>query len=259
MSWFSLFLHLFALGLWGAAVLVPFREIGKYYFRFHSTLALVLVAGAVLTGQPWSGFAAKTWLGKGSAVAALGFGAAVLLENALVRAAREGMRADALLLPLSVGVPFVAIAAFAATPYGTGEAVLLTLHLLTAAAVLGTSMVAMTTGHWYLSNATLSFDILVRLCRAFVGAVAAKGAVSGLYLATRIGHYGGLEAFDLLVMGVRGAAGVALALVLGLMSLSCARRRANQSATGILYVAVVFVLIGETISIYLTLGKGWPI
>jgi len=49
-------------------------------------------------------------------------------------------------------------------------------------------------------------------------------------------------------------AGIVLAGVLGLMALSCAKRRANQSATGILYVAVVFVLIGETMSIALTLG-----
>jgi hypothetical protein len=44
-----------------------------------------------------------------------------------------------------------------------------------------------------------------------------------------------------------------------MMSLSCAKRHANQSATGILYVAVVFVLIGETISLYLTLGTNRPI
>ena len=41
--------------------------------------------------------------------------------------------------------------------------------------------------------------------------------------------------------------------------LDCVRRRANQSATGILYVAVVFVLIGESVSMALTLSFGRPI
>ena len=62
------------------------------------------------------------------------------------------------------------------------------------------------------------------------------------------------------VMSVRMIAGLVMAMILALMSLSCARRRANQSATGILYVVVVFVLIGETISLYLTLReRGTPI
>ncbi|SVC87867.1 uncharacterized protein METZ01_LOCUS340721, partial [marine metagenome] len=34
--------------------------------------------------------------------------------------------------------------------------------------------------------------------------------------------------------------------------------RSIQSATGILYAAVVFVLFGETISIYLSLATGQP-
>lgn len=255
MSWFPLFLHLFALGTAGAMAAVPFREIGKYWFKFHAMLALLLVTAAVLLGRPWSGFAA----GRFAAGLAFAFAAAVLLENVIVRAASGDLRADALLLPASVGVPFVAVAAFGLTKFGAGAALLLALHLLTAAAVLGTSLVAMTTGHWYLSNAKLSFDILKRLCRLFVLALAAKAAVSAVYAATRFADYWALEDFDKLVMGVRLGAGLAMALALGLMSLSCAKRRANQSATGILYVAVVFVLIGETISIYLTLGAGRPL
>ena len=42
-------------------------------------------------------------------------------------------------------------------------------------------------------------------------------------------------------------------MTLALMILSCAKGKANQSATGILYVGVVFVLMGEVISLYLTL------
>jgi hypothetical protein len=141
----------------------------------------------------------------------------------------------------------------------TANAALLAAHLLTCAAVLGTSLVAMSTGHWYLANAKLSFDILTRLCRLFVAAVAAKAVVSVAYLVVHFDRYRGLEEFDQLVIGVRLIAGLGFGLALALMSLACAKRRANQSATGILYVGVVFVLIGETISMFLTLGQGRPV
>jgi hypothetical protein len=151
------------------------------------------------------------------------------------------------------------MAAFGWTSYGVGTAVLLTFHLLTSAMVLGTSLIAMSTGHWYLANAALSFDILIRLCRMFVWAIGAKAVIVAIYAVQRVGEFGRVEDFDKLVMATRIGAGIVFAVALALMSLSCAKRRANQSATGILYVAVVFVLIGETISMYLTLARNQAI
>jgi len=37
-----------------------------------------------------------------------------------------------------------------------------------------------------------------------------------------------------------------------------AEMRSNQAATGLLYVALVFVLIGELLSSYLTVATGFP-
>ena len=259
MSWFPVFLHLFAMGTGAALLAVPYRQIGKYYFSFHSTALLVLVAAAILVGQPW------TQLGQGTAymrvVAGLSmlFALLILAQNVMIRAAEADLRVEALILPVSVGAVFVVMAAFGWTAYGAGTALLLALHLLSAALVLGTSMVAMSTGHWYLANAQLSFDILIRLCKMFVAAIGIKAIIVTIYALTRFEEYWRLEDFYKLVMGVRIAAGIVLAVALALMSLSCAKRHANQSATGILYVAVVFVLIGETISLYLSLGMNRPI
>lgn len=258
-SWFSVFLQLFALGAGASLIAVPFTQIGKYYFNFHSTILLVLVAVAVLVGKPWQMIAEGTAYMKVVAALSLLFAALILVQNVVVRAADQELRTDALILPVSTGAIFVIMAAFGWTSYGAGAALLLTLHLLTSAMVLGTSLVAMSTGHWYLANAQLSFDILIRLCRMFVLAIGAKAVIVALYAATRFGDYWRLEDFYKLVMGVRIAAGIVLSVALALMSLSCAKRHANQSATGILYVAVVFVLIGETISLYLTLGMNRPI
>lgn len=258
-SWFSVFLHLFAVGTGASLIAVPYKQIGKYYFNFHSTILLVLVAVAVMIGKPWQGIAHGTAYMKVVAALSMLFAALVLVQNVVVRAANEELRVDALILPVSTGAIFIIMACFGWTDYGTGTAVLLTFHLLSSAMVLGTSLVAMSTGHWYLANAQLSFDILIRLCRMFVLAIGIKAVIVAIYVATRFEDYLRLEDFYKIIMGTRIAAGVVLSVVLALMSLSCAKRRANQSATGILYVAVVFVLIGETISLYLTLGGNRPI
>ena len=259
MSWLPMFLHLFALGTAGAIAFVPFKEIGTYYFRFHATTALLLVVPAVLLGRPWAAVGTGTPMARVAAVGALLFGVLILVENVIVRAAVRDLRKDALLMPVSLGALFVSFAAFAAREGDPGGALLLAAHYLTCAAVLGTAMVAMTTGHWYLSNAKLPFEILIGLTRGFVAAIGAKGVVSIVYFASRFADYRRLEDFDLLVIGVRLIAGIGMAMALGLMALSCAKRKANQSATGILYVAVVFVLIGESISMALTLGSRRPI
>jgi hypothetical protein len=259
LSWFSVFLHLFAMGTGATLIAVPYRQIGKYYFNFHATMLLVLVATAILVGQPWSQLGQGTAYMKVVAGLSMLYAVLVLVQNVVVRAAGADLRVDALILPVSVGAVFVIMAAFGWTAYGTGTALILTFHLLSAAFVLGTSMVAMSTGHWYLANAQLSFDILIRLCRMFVLSVGIKAVIVALYAVWRFEDYWRLEDFYKLVMGVRIAAGIFFAAALALMSLSCAKRHANQSATGILYVAVVFVLIGETISLYLTLGMQRPI
>jgi hypothetical protein len=257
--WFSVFLNLFAIGAGASLLAVPYKQIGKYYFNFHSTALLVLAAVAVLVGQPWRGLIHGNPYGRVVEGLSLLFALLVLMQNVVVRAAGEELRLDALILPVSAGAVYVIMGSFGATEYGTGTAVLLTFHLLTSAMVLGTSMVAMSTGHWYLANAQLSFDILIRLCWMFVAAIGAKAVIVAIYAIWHFDDYWRLEDFDKLVMGLRIVAGILLAAVLAFMSLSCAKRRANQSATGILYVAVVFVLIGETISIFLTLGSQRPI
>jgi hypothetical protein len=259
MNWFAVFLQLFALGTGATLIAVPYRQIGKYYFSFHSTVLLILVAVAMLVGQPWKELGQGTAYMRVVAGLSMLYSLLVLAQNVVVRAAEGDLRMDALILPVSAGSIFAIMAAFGWTAYGTGAAVLLTAHLLTGALVLGTSMIAMSTGHWYLANAQLSFDILIRLCKMFVGAIGLKTVVVLIYAISRFEEYWRLEDFYKLVMGVRVAAGIVLAVVLALMSLSCAKRHANQSATGILYVAVVFVLIGETISLYLTLGMQRPI
>jgi len=59
-------------------------------------------------------------------------------------------------------------------------------------------------------------------------------------------------------MSLAGRVGVLAPLGLTWMTWKTVEIRSIQSATGILYAAVVFVLFGEVISAYLSLATGQP-
>jgi hypothetical protein len=58
---------------------------------------------------------------------------------------------------------------------------------------------------------------------------------------------------------VRWLVGIVAPLVFGGMALSAARIRSTQSATGILYVAVVCAFLGELLSLLLARQTGVPL
>jgi len=247
MNWFATFLLLYALGTAAAAAVVPGREIGAYFFRFNGLVMLGFAVVACLVGRP---------LIHGRTPADIS--AAAFAASCLAMAV-GGRRAALFLVPAVLGAAFAAAAAFAARPGAAGA--LLTAHLLSAALILGASLVAMILGHWYLANAALSFDLLLRLTRLFVAAAGIKIAISGVYIATdaeRLWRMLG-EHFDGILACVRIGAGLGGGLTLAVMAHSCAKIRSNQSATGLLYVAVVIVLIGELVSMYLTLERALPL
>jgi hypothetical protein len=121
---------------------------------------------------------------------------------------------------------------------------------LTSAALVGTAMTAMLLGHSYLISPTMSLRPLFTLLGAFGVAVLARVALAMLGLWTWTGHLesGRLERELVLLLPVRWVIGFVLPLVLGWMAYETARIRSTQSATGILYVAVVFCFLGELTS-----------
>ncbi len=257
MHWFADFLYLYAFGMSGAVAFVPEKSIGRYFFKFHAILALVLIVVATLIGRPLLA-ASKSPMGTVAGIAAIAFGITVLLVVATSVSVRAPLRVELLWMPISTGVLFTVFEGIAVL--GLPMGLLLALHLITCAAMLGSSLIAMSLGHWYLNDASLSFDHLVGLTRWFVIACGAKLVVSGVYFALGFKEFWRVAfEFEGIYLWTRLLAGGAFSLVLALMAYACAKQKSNQSATGILYVAVMFVLVGEVMSLYLTLGKGTPL
>src|SRR5262245_3307213 len=258
MNWFAIFLYLWAAGISGALTIVPPRDLGRRFFRFHAAVLLVLVTAATAAGRPlFSGPPGGT-LGTFVDLLAWVLVADVVAISMLAFSRTRPVVALAFLLPVVAGAMFAATVAPSAAPGGPGSAALLTADFGSGGALMGSVLVAMNLGHSYLQNAALSFDHLARLAKLFLGSAIARSAVSLALLAPEAGRWWPqlLDTFDGMLIAVRVVGGLAGPIVLAAMVHSCARSRANQSATGILYAAVVFVLVGEAISMYLTLGRG---
>jgi hypothetical protein len=118
---------------------------------------------------------------------------------------------------------------------------------LTSSAVLGSAMTAMLLGHSYLISPSLSIKPLYTLLGALGVTLVLRLclALLGLWSWTRGQASGTLEQEVLLWLPVRWGLGFLLPLVLGWMAYETARIRSTQSATGILYVVVIFCFLGE--------------
>lgn len=238
------------------SALLPAREIRPSFFAFQSFLGAALIAIATPLREYDNVSLALTALCAGCAVVA-----AQAFRNERLRSGRAlmllaGMAGvllilNRIMLPSAPDAPQPA-ATFAWYP---------PLFLLGGLLLLGATHTAMVLGHWYLLMRGLSFVHLVRFCRIAVGAVVVRG---GLLLAAVVALRSAgtnYEAFLLdralransLFFGVRIALGLVAPLVFGIMALRCARLRANQAATGLLYLSEAFVFFGEMLAAYLLL------
>lgn len=128
------------------------------------------------------------------------------------------------------------------------------------ALVLGVVLDAMVLGHWYLVQHGLSFEPLKRMSLAVLAVVAARMAL-GLAWAFGMGGWAalagqGLAMDDLLFLMLRVLLGYVGPLALGWMVWACVKLKSNTSATGILYVITVFVLVGEFAAAHFAVEAG---
>jgi hypothetical protein len=132
---------------------------------------------------------------------------------------------------------------------------------LTSAAILGSAMTAMLVGHSYLIAPGLALTPLLRMLTVLFATIGARACVAAAALAfwfsTADGHT--LTTEVLLWLPVRWLVGLVAPLVFGWMATSAAKIRSTQSATGILYVAVVCTILGELVSLLLTRQTGLPL
>jgi len=122
--------------------------------------------------------------------------------------------------------------------------------------LLGTTLAAMFLGHWYLNTPTMELTPLRRLLALMMGAIVLRAIVCGVGLALQYSTGTPPQAAFLALRWLAGLIGVA-----GLAAMAWATLKIpnTQSATGILYVAVVGVFIGELTSQLLSANLLFPV
>ncbi len=135
-----------------------------------------------------------------------------------------------------------------------------TIALAGVAAMTGLVLMDMLLGHAYLTAGKMTMKPFARLnaSLAMVAVLRLISATAGVYLLNSMhpvrmfwGIYG-------LLMLTRWLVGLAVPFVFLYMAHDCIKRRATQSATGILYVCGILVFIGEMIALPLVRDTGLP-
>lgn len=255
----------------GAGVLafLPFvsvKEGGRRFFEVGLAIALASLVGGHAIRAAAGGYSSPDLLRGlvlGFTVAAVGLalvGRKVLrgpgFQGATGWLVASGALAVLALVPEAVSVDRT-------TLVPTPGHVLATLSLLSGAALVGSVLLAMTLGHFYLVIPRLTIDPLRRLTNGYLGAILARVATSLVVLGLAWSLVGKDDRPVLIdqvaILAPRALFGLAGPLLLCFLARGTVAIKSTQSATGILYGATVFVFFGELAASYLFVEAGLPL
>jgi hypothetical protein len=228
-----------ASGLFGALWLLPPSHVNPRFYRTHFLTVLGLAAAATLLLRQQAG--PGLWAALGASLFLAFVGSVVWsLERAPGGQVLMALTMVTLLAALGLAHPVEEAASPVAWQWA-GD--------LSSAALLGTATTAMLIGHSYLIAPTMSLSPLRRLLAAlFVITLLRMGvAGTGLWFWTAEHSLAKLNEVTLW-LPVRWGLGFLAPLILGWMAWKAAVIRSTQSATGILYVVVIFCFLGELTS-----------
>ncbi len=244
--------------LLGSSTLPP-REIRASFFQFNAlfsalTAALALVFAKWLLAWAWADvrFLGLTVIGATAAYGCFRLDKPIFGRLLMILSGIAGLILG--LLPL-------AHRSLQVRDIHTSARWIFDAGVLAGTLLLGATHVGMVLGHWYLLMRRLSFVYLWRFSQLLVGAVALRlllllacfavlreqdPAFAETFIANLFAWQGNLLFFCLRVV-----AGIVAPLVLSVMILRCVTEKANQAATGLLYVTEISVLFGELFAAYL--------
>ena len=129
----------------------------------------------------------------------------------------------------------------------------LSAYFLNSSLLLGAGVLGMLLGHSYLTRADLSIVPLRKLARLFMILVFVEAAFALMSLVIsapteRFQNAFFLRSFEGLYLWIRILIGICGPVILAPMIVQTVKERATMSATGLLYVAMMMVIIGEIFS-----------
>ena len=166
-----------------------------------------------------------------------------------------GLVAVAALLGASLAAP--AVSAVSDSPIRAG--VLLWMTPASSGIVLGFTLAAMFLGHWYLNTPTMKMGPLLRLILLMTIALVVRAVVCGLGLMWTVTSASDAASANTWFLVLRWLTGIVTPLILTWMAWKTLAIPNTQSATGILYVAVITTFTGELMSQLLSTNAVYPL
>ena len=240
-------------GLAAAMTTVSSREVSSGYFRNHLYVVLGLSVLAALLAWTQS-VAGLAWAAAGAATAYVA--AAAWLYEA-PRVGKGALTVTTVLLAVGLAVvgngPLAATSELPAAARG-----LRALQTIASSGLLGVVTAAMLLGHWYLNAPGMKLAPLRRLLVLMAAVLAAQCLVAGVGAWLQLQVDSGL-AGQWQMLAVRWFFGLLGPWALIWMTWQTLAIPNTQSATGILYVAVIGVFTGEVVSQVLSARTIYPV
>jgi hypothetical protein len=264
-TFFFLFSQL-GVGMMLTLLFISPRSIGNSFFKFASLTAIILLGVTLGFNFLFPSPVRDSQLPVVFLIVSAGF---MVLYNRVVDINKFGLALGLLLASTGTGLISIALDSLAfkrLMTLGGWENWLLLINHLAATALLGSVMLTMVFGHWYLVIPRLSIDPLKRLTKVLMAAIGVRIATIVVSFAVlRLKQSIPLDAVvqELLVQqGIffwpRMIFGVLVPIVLTAMIWSTVKLQHTQAATGLLYLAVVALLFGEFFSKFLLFAVSIP-
>ncbi len=261
----SQFILRLSFGLAAAMFVVPPRQVTSGYYRNNLYVLLGLNVLAVLVAWATPNLDPARWPAV-MATAASYVGSVMWLYEK----PRAGMLVLAVVAAASLLGAWLTTPAASAAPDATStsvEAVVAAmppgvfrrLDTITSGLLLGATTAAMLLGHWYLNSPGMPLAPLKRLVLLVAAAVLLRAVVCGGGFALELAAVGSFSTSRSLFVALRWLGGLVGTGVLALMAWKTLAIPNTQSATGILYVAVIGVFLGELMSQLLSAEALFPL
>ena len=268
----TLLLETSAGGLYLLSFMNRFDRVSRTFYRLHGTIFLILSGMALFFMGPttYTGLLSEDYRHVGNlSVLFLTAGILVLIlynvivyfgnwKNQQPRSRQIGTVA-ALLHLISLSCLILALLPdWSPSP----KNLLVVFSFLSSAFLLGVVLLAMNMGHFYLTNPTLPIEPLLFLTRImvwvmfFVSGVTILETAYDLKVSPDFAQALKLESFQGLYVWGRLLLGIIGGIVISILSLKTVKMHATQAATGLLYVALLFILFGQAFSGFLFLENG---
>lgn len=247
------FVYRLAFGLAVATIATPTKHVTSGYYRIHSYVLLGFGVLTALSAPTVEGY--SIW--PAVALAVLAYFSAV---SWMYEKAGPGiLMLAAAAVAAIVGAWQAAVPGAASGDDATWTWLLWRLAPVTAGLLLGFTVAAMLLGHWYLNSPGMQLAPLRRLVRFSVVAAGIRVVLAAAGLALVLQSAGTPESSTLLFLSLRWIAGLLSPLVLAYMTWKTLDIPNTQSATGILYVSVIVVFVGELSAQLLSTGSLYPL